>query len=37
MEVLRDLTEQTLERKPVKSERNISSAKTLQIIWAGLI
>lgn len=33
MNVLRVVTGQALERKPVKSERNITKAETLQMIW----
>jgi hypothetical protein len=33
MDVLRVVTEQALERKPVKFERNITKAEKLQIRW----
>ena len=36
MDVFRIFAELVLERKPVKSERNITKAETKQIIWAWI-
>jgi hypothetical protein len=36
MDLLRSVAELVLERKPVKSERDITKAETLQFIWAWI-